>query len=76
MPSDAIAARVGAEDKSALKKEFKQLVRAINTNLSQIETMKKQPMKYGGSAELGAAGSRWPTFNSQTYIHYNASQNL
>lgn len=66
------ASMVAEESKGAMKKQFKYLCKAINTNLSQIDAMKKQPLQKNSGQEN--AGNKAAMFSSQTYIHYNASQ--
>lgn len=68
------ASMVSEESKGAMKKQFKYMCKAINTNLSQIDAMKKQPLKNGTQEMQPGAENKAAMFSSQTYIHYNASQ--
>lgn len=60
------------ESKGAMKKQFKYLCKVINTNLSQIDAMKKQPLQKNTGQEN--ARNKTAMFSTQTYIHYNATQ--
>ena len=73
-PQRSVVSNVSADDpcltkKENLKKQFKSLVKSINTNLNQIKIMKKKPLKKQGNTLQQAS------LNSLTYVHYNSSVN-
>lgn len=55
--------------KENLKKQFKCLVKSINTNLNQIKTIKKKSLK----SQVNT--NEQSSLNSLTYIHYNSNAN-